>query len=539
MDAQDSSVIDVPRMKLAKVGKDRERKRGGAGWFGSRGAGSGLRGAFGGIGGGAEAGAGGFFGAGAEAGLFGAGDFMGTGMSLGKVLLALLLGGGASVGAWEIGNSLAASSRADDKSAGPKIFADKGAQKYADTSGVIKQNNSIPNSLGYVNNDGLTDEQRAAKKAAEDAAAAKAAEDAQRQAAEDAKRQAAEDAAAAARAKVASDSEAAGAVRSMQTIKLGPMSSIFGAGGGAGGAGGAGLGSGANGNSGAGGGGKGKPGALAAFGSQAQAASARAAGASLPKTTAQGFAGRQLQMANGLSRQAVIAGQNESSAAGAATPFDNNPNQGTALSGAGDGTGAQPGSAPYGSSYSSLPNGGGQSTAQSPDPNGTPIPSGGGGGTAACSVSGDVRNSSGNCEPATPTAKDAAPYQGLLDTVPWILAGITAAFVAIFFTSKMPFPWAKVATMIQVGLVALAGAALIGIGVRIATMTGGDPMIGAILGVSGAGVIAMAIKSALARASGPVSGTQAVSLLSKSLISTAIGGLADVMGHIPSVAAMM
>ena len=543
MDAHDSSVIDVPKMRLAKVGRDRERKRGGAGWFGGRGAGSGLRGAFGGIGGGAEAGAGGFFGAGGAGGIFAgdffAGNFMGTGMSLGKLLLALLLGGGASVGAWEIGNSLAASSRGDDKSAGARIFADKGAQKYGDTSGVIKQDSSIPNSLGYVNNDGLTDEQRAAKKAAEDAAAAKAAADAQRLAAEEAQRQAAE----AGKALPAPDSDAAGAMRGMQGIQLGPMSPLFGAGMGGGGAGGGSPASASvnSGGAGMGGGNKGKSGALAAFHSPAEAASARAAVAAHPKTTAQGFAGRQLELANGLSRQAAVAGKNETSAASAAVPFDNNPNQGAALSGAGDGSGPQPGSSPYGSGLPNMPSGGGQSTTQSSAPNGIPIASGGGGGggggAAACSVSGDVRNSSGNCEPSTPKAKDAAPYQSLLDKVPPLLAIITGLFASVWILSKMTSPWAFIAAKIAVGLIALAGAALAVIGGVIATMKGGDPIIGTILSISGVGVAGFALWSLMGPA--PVTGAKAVSMLAKSLISTAFAGIADAAKHMSGVGAMM
>src|SRR5205823_3325397 len=135
------------------------------------------------------------------AGAGGLASLLSPGMSLAKLLAILLISGTMTVGAWKVGGVLSGNAGAGGKPAGPKVFADKDSGKYADTSGAVKgAGNSIPNSLGYINNDGLTDEQRAAKKAAEDAAAAKAAADAKAQADADAKKKAADDAAAAAAA---------------------------------------------------------------------------------------------------------------------------------------------------------------------------------------------------------------------------------------------------------------------------------------------------------------------------------------------------
>jgi len=498
MDTQNSSVVDVPDLKLAKVGAKREKKRGAGGWLsGGRGAGS----AFSGAAGGAGAGAGG--------GLFGAG------MSLAKLLTILLVSGGLSAGAWMVGNMLGGSPAAGP--AAPKVFSDKGgSQKYDDLSGVINGGDkSIPNSLGYVNNDGLTDEQRAAKKAADDAAAAKAAADAQAKADADAKEKALADAKAASATPDAAEPSAGPQAPKLGLSggKFGSMSSPFGGGGG-GLSGGAGLSGGINrGFAGMGGldGNKGKAGALSAFRSPPKAAATRAAGPTRGHSNAKGFAKQQLDMANGLSRTAASTGKAETASAGAATPFDNNSPQGTAIAGPGLGNGTQAGPADSGGA------------ANPSNGLGGPL----GAGDPACSDPNFEPDSTGKCVDRTPPppGANAAPYQDLIN---WALGLLALVFIinaiAIAFSDAQ---WTKDYSVALGWVECALGAAIAGIGVRIATMEHGDYMIGGILGAVGAFIAVQGLF--VARGWNALVGEGPMNIVNSAcptMIAAAVGGLA-------------
>ncbi len=220
MDTQKSPIVDVPNLKLAKVGKDRDRKKAGGAWSGARAASSAFSGATGGAG----------------MGVAGFGGLLTPGLSIAKILAMLLLSGGVIAGAMKLGMMSAANAAAAKSGDAPKVFADKDASK-SDIAVFKGRKNSIPNSLGYVNNDGLTDEQRAAQKAAEDAAAAKAAADAQAKADADAKAKALADATAAG----ATPAPAPVAAKEVPKVglgggKFGGMGSLGSGGGGGGGA---------------------------------------------------------------------------------------------------------------------------------------------------------------------------------------------------------------------------------------------------------------------------------------------------------------
>ncbi|HXT00795.1 MAG TPA: hypothetical protein VN915_08995 [Elusimicrobiota bacterium] len=487
MDTQNSSVVDVPDLKLARVGAKREKKRGGAGWFGGRGAASAFSGAAGGAG--------------------------GAGMSLAKILTILLVSGGLSAGAWQLGNMMSGGSTTGN--AAPKVFADKGgSQKYDDLSGVIKgSDRSIPNSLGYVNNDGLTDEQRAAKKAADDAAAAKAAADAQAKADADAKAKADADAKAASATPdptaAAGDAAQGPAKPSLGGSRFGSMASSFGGGGGL--SGGAGLSGGINrgfssmGNM----GNKPQGGALAAFRTPTAAASSRASSPTRGHSNAKGFAKQQLDMANGLSRTAAATGKSETASVGAATPFDNNASQGSVISGPGLGNGTQTGPADGGGSNNPSTGGSG------------PISGG-----AACANANFEPDASGNCVTTTapPPGQDAAPYQGLLNAA-MILIGIVTvlSLVALMLSGTQ---YLKTIALYFLGIVAALGAAIAAIGVAIATMKHGDFMIGGILGVVGGFIAYSALASWGAATTAEVLVVQPAGVL----IASAVGELAAMSG---------
>ena len=459
MDTQDSS-IDAPHMKLAKVGKGRERKRGGAGWLsGARGTGSGF-GALGGAGAG------------------------GAGMSLGKILMVLLVSAGVSAGAWQLGGRLAgnSSSSSDDKSAAPKAFASREPQKYADTSGVIKAENSIPNSLGFINNDGLTAEQRADKKAADDAAAAsaaKAAADAQAKADADAKAKALADAKAAATA----DASAGGGAGAKEVpgkgslgSKFGKLGSGFGSGGGL--SGGAGMSGGIARNFGGGvdgSGGRGQKGSLGAMSNSAtKVATTRSATPTARKSNAKGFLAPLQTVAN-MTGTASKAGTAEGASSQAGTPFDNNAGRGTSIAGPGIGSGLQTGPSDGGGGLN-------------PGNGGGPI---GGGGNCA---TGQQIDGNGNCQNiSSPTGMNAAPYQGLLNTV-MLLLGIIAVLSMIAVALQKTI-WGTAWAMALILAIAAMGAVVAAMGIAIAAMPHGDFMIGAIVGVIGAYVAYSSIAS--------------------------------------------
>jgi hypothetical protein len=495
MDTQNTSVAEVPNLRLAKVGKDRERKRGGGGWLGARGAGSAFSGATGGAGAG----------------------MAGAGMSFGKILAILLVTGGISASAWKIGNVISANSAAAKPAAAQKLFADKDSGKYADTSGVIKQQNVIPNSLGYVNNDGLTDEQRAAKKAADEAAAAKAAADAQAKADADAKEKALADAKAASAAPDPAAAPAAApevAKKGLTAGKFGGMNSSFGGGGGGGGlSGGAGLSGGINRNFGAMGGlgDKGAAGALSAFRSPSKPSSAAARAAGHGHSNAKGFAKQQLDMANGMSRTALASGKTESASAGAGAPFDNNPNQGTVISGPGVGSGTQTGPADAGGSGNQ--SGGGGAAAGPID-------------TAACQDANYEPDANGSCIKKTgdPTTHDSADYQWMIDVILGLMAAVLVINILALALSNTV--WLKAHAALLAGIMCGMGAIIMGLGATIALMKHGDFLIGGICSLIGGFICvqgAMAVSGANSLSGTPMT---IVNQAAPTLIATAVGALA-------------
>ena len=461
-----NSPVDVPHMKLAKVGKDRDRKRGVA-WLGARSASS-------------------FGGAGA-----GAGGAMGAGMSMSKLLMVLLVSGGASLGAWQMGNRLSAKSAAGAKPDAPRVFIDKGPRAYADASGVVKAERLIPNSLGYVNNDGLTDEQRAAKRAAEDAASRKAAEDARIQSDADAKKQAAEDArTASAPEPVAPGAPAAAsalenAKKELAGGRFGGMSSSLGGGGAL--SGGAGLSGGISrsfGGMGGGGLGKGQDGVLSAFRNKAARPSlARTGARAHAASDRKGAAKEQLYATNVLSRGALAQRSVESVAAGADTAFAGSKDQGTKISGPGTGAGPQAGPVPTGNSDTSNQGGGAIDD------------SGSGGGGPACKDVNYEPDADGNCTKRTENPKgiDATPFKGELDLVAEILAGIAIASILLMGAKFLPPPYNLYATYALGTIIALAAITLIVMGAKIAVMEHGDYVTGGIIAAIGTFVGAMAV----------------------------------------------
>ncbi|MBI5631065.1 MAG: hypothetical protein HY921_09290 [Elusimicrobia bacterium] len=153
--------VEVPQFKLAKVGKERGKKKGGLPlWFGSAGKGAGAL-ATGG--------------AGSAAGGGGLAAFLAT--VGGKVAVALLVAA-LGAGAYGIGKQLAPNEGAFEAGRKPKLFASDKGKYEGDLSNLPKNTHSIPNSMGYVTGslDGKTPEQRAAEAAAAEAAAKAAAE---------------------------------------------------------------------------------------------------------------------------------------------------------------------------------------------------------------------------------------------------------------------------------------------------------------------------------------------------------------------------
>jgi hypothetical protein len=453
MDTQNSAVTDVPNIRLAKVGKDRERKRGGAGWLGARGAGSGFGGAVGGSGAGA-----GF-----------------AGMSAAKVILSLVVAGSVSAGAWQFGRSFSGPS-ANGKAAARKVFDDKDGGKYADTSNVMKTQTTIPNSLGYVSGstDGLTPEERA-KRAAEAEAARVAADEAAKK---DAEEQAKKDQeAASADSKSAVDpatiaSTMAGKKPALGEGKFGRLGGF----GGGGLSGGSGLSGGIN-RSFGGNADLGKPkinaGSMSAFRNTGKPGFTSAGRSVAGRSKSKGFAKRQLDNAFAQSRQATSAGKSENAAASAASPFDNNPGQGNVIAGPGLNSGAGAGTADGG-------------TPMNPNAGGGPIDSNAG---AACSQ-GMAPDINGNCQTIqTQAAKDDAQYQWMIQLAQALLVIIGILSLAcLVFKGKAWFE--AIADAIS-AIIGALGVVVAGLGLAIMAMTG-DKVMGGILTAIGALVAAVA-----------------------------------------------
>jgi len=479
--ATETTLNDVPTFKLAKVGKDRDRKRGGAAWFnGGRGVGG-----LGGLGAGSE-GAGGMF-----ANLFG-------GMSLAKGALALLITGLLSAGAWQFGRMFSPTSAPK----GGKLFADKSSQKYSDTSDVVKGDNSIPNSLGYVSGslDGMTPEERA-KKAAEEEAARKAAEDA-------AKKKAEEDAAAAAAAdkdKAPADATAGAAVGgSGAGMPSNPFSSHFGGlsnglSGGAGLSGG--IGQGFGGMGGGGLGSKGVNGNLSAMKAPAAAATSRAAARPMTAASGKNLAFGQLKQASSASRSAA-ATSGDASAATASQPFDGGSNAGgTSIDGPGVGSGATSGSGV----------GGG---ANSPGDG----PTGGGGGSTSCA---DGQETTANgCETVnTPSGSNAEQSVTTMVEMAEAMMVLLAILAAIVLITEGKGPLAFIAQAMKAIMVVM-GIIIAGLGAAI--LMQGDTITGGIVTAVGAAVTIWAFAAPEKMLS--MQGTTV--LAAGALIASALGGLA-------------
>jgi hypothetical protein len=400
MDMEGAGVAEIPEFKLAKVGKGRERKRGGLAWFGARGAG-----------------------------------VAGSGMSLAKLLVTLLVVGGVSTAAWQMGSIFSVNTEVGARPADKKSYSDAAARKYDDLSGVIKTENSIPNSLGYVSgsSDGLTPEERA-KKAAADAAAAKAADDAQQKADANAQKNADDGNPATA--------DSGGGKRHLSAGRFGGMRSSFGGGGSL--IGGSGLAGGINGSFGGPTlGAKVRGGPLAAFRaptkSQSSSVSHRAAG----RSSAKGFARQQLDGAAGASRQATGTSKSETASSGAASPFDASPAGGSVISGPGVGAGTSQGGA------DSIPSATGRSG---------PIA---GGATPAC-TNGYEPDINGNCQPiSTPAAKNAAPYQWMIDAVKVLMGIVALLALYMLYLKYVAVPAAMTAAAATLGAASPAIAALI------------------------------------------------------------------------------
>lgn len=404
MDTQKTPYTDVPSFKLAKVGKDRERKRGGAAWWmGGRGAGS-----FAGVGGGA----------GGVAGL-----------SAFKTLLILAMTVGLCATGTVLGLMMSSHSGSGAGNGDKKIFADKGPLKYDDLSGVVKTNNDIPNSLGYVmgSTDGLTPEERARRKAEEESRLA-AEEAAKKKAEEDAAKQEAAAPAPAPAAPVAA-SNAGGSLGSKFGRLSGGLSGGSGLSGGIGGSfGHMGGPSGFNGE-------KGKKGALSS--ALASAATMGTHASARPMGAGMGQAFGQLRRTSSASSLAATR-TGEASAAQAGAPFDTN-SGGTSI----DGSGITQGS---------------PGASDTPPSGGTP---GGAGGGSGAGPGGDTP------PPSTPSV----PWQAQLDAALGLLIGIVVLAAVAAATQNIPIYGVIISKICCVGI-CLAAAALAGIGIDLIAQYG-------------------------------------------------------------------
>jgi hypothetical protein len=158
---------EVPEIKLSKVGKDRERKKGGAGWLGQGAGNSGFAGAVGGSG---------------EAGSAFLSFFENAfGRSLAALLPKLLIGGMVGcmgLGALAVGKAVKAAGQRNVAGASqkPKTFAAKEAKPEA--SAGIQKTDAVQNGMmAFGSLDGKTQAERDAEAAAAKAAADKAAAD--------------------------------------------------------------------------------------------------------------------------------------------------------------------------------------------------------------------------------------------------------------------------------------------------------------------------------------------------------------------------
>ncbi len=479
MDNYTPSSIEIPTFKLAKVGKERNRRRGAGAW---------LRG-------GSSA---------SGAGSLGSGIGVGTGMT--KGMLTILISVGVSAGAWQYGKMMSSKySNGSGKAAAPLFTPKEVAPKYADTSKVIKVENSIPNSLGYVTEsiDGLTPEQRAQRAAATEAAR-QADEEARKKAEADANKPA-ETPASASPVDLAAMAGGAAPAGGIQSGKIGKLASGFGGGGSL--SGGAGLSGGISRNF-AGGsdlGQKAQNGALSSMRNSAKPSLASASRAITSNSKSKGFAKRQLDNAFSQSRQAVGAAKSETSATTAAAPFDNNPGAGSVIEGPGTTNGAKPAAGTAGGDASSPSSGGG------------PL---GSGYTPACQSANYSPDANGNCQlVSAPTARKSAPYQNLVDMAKTLMA-IIAVLALVAIVVEKTWAGAIVAQYLKVAIVTM-GVVLMGLGAAIFAKSG-DSMMGGIITAIGAATVASAYFGTK-----KLTGSDLViKMAANTLITNAIGSLA-------------
>lgn len=469
--------VDIPEIRLVKVGKDRERKRkrGAGGWLnGGRGATSPFAGATGGT---------------------GAGAMLGSATTLTKVLVMLLATGVISASAWQFGKALSRMTAAETTPAARTLFAERGRSDHDDATEVIKTAKTIPNSIAYVfgSVDGLTPEERS-KKAAEEEAVRKAADAAQKKSDDDAQKADA--------TKVASEVPTTvptgdSLKKMLSGGKFGSLSTGFG--GGSALSGGSGLSGGINRNFAAASslGQKSLGGSLGAFRSATKPATTGVPHANIAKSNAKGFAMRQLGNTVSASRQAAGASTSESAAAGAAAPFENNAAAGTVVSGPGMTSGATTGAA--------------DSTPATSNSNSSS--------NSSCTQSGYQLDSSGNCvKTAATTSTNAASYQSLIDSAKILMAVVSAlALIALLMQGPLA-AYQKIISMIIMGI----GAVIVALGAAIYAMSG-DKMMGGIVAAVGTFTIASAFLPSILGGTGA---TAVAEMAAGTLISNALGALA-------------
>lgn len=503
---KESATADVPTFKIARVGNDRKKKKGGFSFLRS----GGSRGSWSGASGGAGAG--------------GSGGLFGLGVSLNQlVTIVAMLGAMASGVAFMVARDARNAKAAAPKKA--EVFAKSEPVKIeGDTSNLQGNKNTIPNSLGYLSGskDGLTDEERAKR----DADAAAAAE-AQRLADEEAARKAAEAEKNAAKEPAAVDPMAAAAAAGAGGPngpggfgkKFGALSA--GVSGGSALAGGAGMSGGMNGSFGRGVGIKGgASGRISGPGTTARPKQAARASSKMGKSSAKGFARKQLTIANAWSRRAANAGKaGEASSVSAGNAFDSGTGAGTAITGGGMAPGA-PG------------------TEGSSSGGGTPSGSGGGGGGGAlstpevepCGGNNSLRFNAetGGCDPILEVEGKSA--QEAIDIMCKIAMGLLVAIAAIAVIKGIAEGSILYSAMGPVlgGIIAALGLIIAGLGVAIMAM--GSYLQGAVFAGVGA-IIATFAMIPYAGTTYLTSGTMLISA-GAGLILAPLAGMLD--GHLAS-----
>ncbi|MFA6004303.1 MAG: hypothetical protein WC881_09570 [Elusimicrobiota bacterium] len=478
----DNIAASVPEFKLAKVGKERRRRGGGGFWSlgGGSGSGSGAIGAISGLG--------------------------------GKVAVSLLVAT-LGAGAFGVGRVLAPDDKNFKADKKPKLFASAEKPKYAGDLSNLPGMQAQPSGLGMVAGslDGMTSAEREAKAQA-DADAAKAAADAQAQADAQAAQQAAPQpgmpADPAALAAAAAGGNAAGADKSMNR-KFGELSKgLGGLSGGSGMSGGfsRGFDSPKLGSS---------AGNLAGFNNaRASVGRAQVRSANVGRAGV-GLARRQLGSVAQLSKSAQGSAGHDMSAALASRGFDNNPAQGTAITGSGAGQGGSPTGAA----------GGGDTTTRNP----VSGPIGGGGSASApddCSKfpdGGYINSSAGGCVKAN-AGTSVDPTDGLFKMLKLlaILSGIICGFLVAFSV----FQW----TWVGAALVRFLAGALVAIGaleamLGIMVMGMGRTVEGGIFALLGAGTAYIGYASYTGLASGASGLFNSLSVTSQQVIAGLVAGM--------------